>query len=420
MKSFQALTAGLLSLAFASVAVATPTYIHLASGQAFRGAVTAAIINTLDGAQAAYSGANLANAASTVISGTIHSGPSAGQAVVYEIIWSGSNAGIQSASKISPVVNKTFPTDANTLSSVSVNGTPGTYTFSGGTQFSVSAGNVTTQVDVTPSINGQGSTIFTGTGYTTLSDVVVGVTPLVFVRGNATTNDGTTTATNSAFASITNITSLQAVNLLNGGLPLSQFTGNVSDQSIAVYAIGRDEDAGQRVTTFDEVGFGAQSTPVQYTPTIGTGTLSGVITALNPAPAATVDGTLYPVGHGGYSSATTQAADLSRALTPGLGSFLISYFSTDNAASVTGAPGNYLSYNGVPFSVAAVQQGQYTFWSYSHVLYRPTLGGVALAAVTNLAKQLHDSDAAQGGILLSTLAVGRQVEGGPVTFGNPY
>jgi hypothetical protein len=37
-----------------------------------------------------------------------------------------------------------------------------------------------------------------------------------------------------------------------------------------------------------------------------------------------------------------------------------------DAHSAIGGGGKALSYNGVPFSIAAVESGQYTFWTYEH------------------------------------------------------
>lgn len=267
---------------------------------------------------------------------------------------------------------------------------------------------------------------------------MIGVTPLIWVRGTAKQTDGVTTTTNSSFDSVTNITTLQAKQLLSGGINLSQLTGNSADQGIGVYAFGRDEDAGQRVTTFAEAGFynnPTQYLPVSYNPlnthTISgitlsvsstipsSGSRSGVITGYLPSPKAIVDGILWDYGHGGYSSANTQVTDVSRTVLSSLNSFFIGYSSIDNA-SVIANGAVALSWNGVPYSVANVQQGKYTFWSYSHLLWRNGLSAVAQNALALLATQIRDVDAAQGGVLVGSLAVERSAEGEPVTFGNSY
>ena len=418
MKSIKATAAALLACACASLASATTT-IHIVGSTAFRAAVHAGIINSLNSPVAAYSGSSLKGASTAVFSGTLKSGPSAGQAVVFELFWSGSSGGIQTVSQQSPVITKAFPTAANTMSAVSLSGSPSSYTYTGGTLLPGTPVTETVAADVAMGDSFQGSSIFTGTGYTVLTDNVVGVVVFEWVRGNSITNDGTTTAS-SPFSNVTNMSELNAINLLNGGLPLSQFTANSTDQSFAVEVLGRDEDSGTRLVSFAEPGFGPQSTPTQYQPTIGTGTLSGVITALNPWPANTVNGFSYPIGHSGYSSGGTLAGDLSKKVIPSLNTFLIGYLGRPDAATAVAGGGVALSYNGVTDTDTAVQQGQYTFWSYEHLLYKPTFSGVAKDAADALAKQIHDTDSAVAGEVLSTMAVGRQVEGGPVTFGSPY
>ena len=51
-------------------------------------------------------------------------------------------------------------------------------------------------------------------------------------------------------------------------------------------------------------------------------------------------------------------------------------------------------------------------------MYRP--GYVDSAIADQLAARIKSTDASISGILLSTMNVGRAVEGGPVTPGNPY
>ncbi len=424
MKTFKMLTAGLLALASASLASATTT-IHIVGSTAFRASAHAAIINSLNSPTCAYTGSSLKGASTAVFAGTLKSGPSAGQSVVIEVDWTGSTGGIQTVAQQSPVITKSFPTTGNTMSSVSLSGTVGSYSYNGGTLISGTPVTETVNPEVTMSDSFQGSSIFNGTVFlsalgvnatqSTLVDNVVGVVPFEWVRGNASTFDGTTTAS-SNFANVTNITTLQAHNLLNGGLPLSQFTNNAADQNTGVFVFGRDEDSGTRLVSFAEPGFGIQSTPLQYAPTFGTGTLAAVITALNPFPANTVNSITYSAGHSGYASGGTMAGDLAKPTLPSLASFVIGYLGISDAATAIAAGGVALSYNGVPFSNSAVQQGQYTFWAYEHLMYRTTFSGVAKDAADAIAKQIHDTDAAQVGVVLSTMAVGRQFEGGDVTF----
>ena len=93
---------------------------------------------------------------------------------------------------------------------------------------------------------------------------------------------------------------------------------------------------------------------------------------------------------------------------------LIGYFGTSDAASVNGGNNN-LTYNGVAYSATAVQEGQYTFWSYEHLMYRPSLAGTQKTVADQLAQQILTADATVAGILIPTMHVSRSVEGGVVT-----
>jgi hypothetical protein len=183
--------------------------------------------------------------------------------------------------------------------------------------------------------------------------------------------------------------------------------------------LGRDEDSGTRLDAFAETGFGIFTPPFQYQPTItGTPGASGMVASIAPWPVNTVNGITYPVGHSGYSSGGTLASVMG---TPGslagAGGWFISYLSTGDAATAVGLGAATMTYNGVAYSLPAVQEGQYTFWSYEHLMYPTSLAGNSKTVADQLAKQIHDTDAT---ILLSGMQVGRTVEGGDVTFGNPY
>jgi hypothetical protein len=97
---------------------------------------------------------------------------------------------------------------------------------------------------------------------------------------------------------------------------------------------------------------------------------------------------------------------------------------TSGGTGYTSAPtiairaGAALKWNGFDYSPTAVREGQYTFWSYEHLNYRTGYANSAIA--DQLALQIHNVDAATAGILLSTMNVGRPVEGGDVTPGNPF
>jgi len=262
--------------------------------------------------------------------------------------------------------------------------------------------------EITMSDSFQGSTAFTSPA---LTDHVVGVVPFQWVR-----NVGCP-------STFSNVSTLLAQILLGTGqVPFSQATGTNADESTLLTVIGRDEDSGTRLCAFAESGFGIFGAPFQYQPTIsGSPGTGGVVTAVAPWPANTVNGTLYPVGHSGYNSGGLVASALG---TPGsfanAGTWLVSYPGISDAATAVGLGAATLNYNGFAYSATAVREGQYTFWSYEHLMYLSSLSGNALTVAQQLATRIHDVDATASGIILSTMQVGRTVEGGAVTFGSPY
>lgn len=123
---------------------------------------------------------------------------------------------------------------------------------------------------------------------------------------------------------------------------------------------------------------------------------------------------------GGGGSGATATATVSNGVITG---FTItsggSGYTSKPAVSITG--GALMSWNGVPYSTTAVQEGQYTYWSYAHFMYRTAYTGIGKTVANQLAKQIHDVDIVVGGnSLLSNMQVGRDGDGTPVTPGNPY
>ena len=373
--------AGLAALAIAGSASAQTITIRITGSTAYRGQTHNAIGHILNaGYVFGYSGSSIGKAGQAEFQGTTIVG---NIPVDIKTSWSGSVGGVQTLANNLTV--STWLNAGGSLTAGGASGLTGPY-------------DAATAADIAMSDSFQGSTAFTSP---TLTKTVVGVVPFQWVRNNG------------APAALNNVTTLLAQFLLGTGqIPLSQFTGLNADEGVLVTAVGRDEDSGTRLVAFAESGFGIFNPPFQYQPTPA----SGTITALNPWPINTVNGTQYPVGHSGYSSGGTLAGAMAQAITPGLG-WLVTYLSTGDAATAVAGGAATLTYNGVPYSLAAVQEGLYTFWSYEQLLYRSSLAGNGKTVADQLATQLHNVDAA---VLLSGMQVGRTVEGGAVTFGNPY
>jgi hypothetical protein len=208
---------------------------------------------------------------------------------------------------------------------------------------------------------------------------------------------------------ITNITSAQAQSLfkvgetLKKGLTADQFTGNSADAAYKVFPIGRNIDSGTRLSFAVDAGLPANTTLVQFLPTdsTGTGATTTVTNGNSAQPVGEITSTsqtaaklfVWPVetinsvssgstGNGGYSSGGSLSTAIGRdwtgitvgsGVTSGAsGLVLLGYAGVADAANALAAKGGvgaWISFNGVPYSDAAIELGQYSFWGYEHLYY---------------------------------------------------
>ena len=201
-----------------------------------------------------------------------------------------------------------------------------------------------------------------------------------------------------------------------GGLQLSVFTGNNADSSFWVYPTGRNPDSGTRLVTFAETGIGATKAVTQYQPT-GGASAGSTVTAIALWPVDSVNGISVVKANSGFSSGGSLAKVLgsytnTMTAPKGTGGILIASLSTGDAATALTSPGvgKELTYNGVAYSLGAVQEGSYTFWGYEHMYY-PT-GYTNSTIVDTIAAQLYSTDAA---VLPASMNVSRSSDGGNVT-----
>jgi len=391
MKALKTLTAGAVALVFA-VAASAQTVIRITGSTAFRKSTEQAIKDILNpGYTVGYQGTDITKPSQSIHTGTTKVG---NNSVIIKTSWTGSSGGLQALAQQSPVI---------LISNWLQNGLTGSGLNTG-------PYDAPTAADVSMSDSYQASSLFYGTGFTTLRDTPVGVVTFVWVKGSS--NDP---AIQTSLAGVTNMTPFLARLILSSGAPLSMLTGASTDSGVYIYPLGRDEDSGTRLVTYDEAGFGNFGSPIQYQPTI----VSSVITAFAPWPVNTVNGLSYPLGHSGYNSggllSTALNAPAASGLVDGFGDKIafVGYLSTADAASVNSGNNN-LAWNGVTYSDAAVREGKYTFWSYEHVMYRPTLGGITKTVADQLATQILTVDGAANGPLISTMNVSRAVEGGVI------
>ena len=395
MKLLPTILAGAIALGFVTTASAD-TVLRLTGSTAFRAQTHKAIINILNGGtvQAAFerisSGAPSATATTlsgsdrAVFIGTISGHPELGTVTV-KTSWSGSTGGIQTVSN--SIAIGFMPDVPSATAVATVSGGSAT----GGTQ--VLDANISEIPLAGMADTFQGSTPFTTNP---LTYQTVGVIGFKWV------------ASKGAPTGLNNITPQLAQALWgNGTLPLALFTGSSADEGTLVYATGRDPDSGTRATAFAESGIGVFSVVTQYKPTIS----SGAVTAWAPYPQQTVNGITFPIGQGGEASGSSLINNVSATASAGVG-FGIGYMSTNDAATAIANGAKELTYNGVPYSLTAVQSGQYTFWCYEHVTYRNTLSGDPKTVADLMANQILTTDSP---VLLSTMKCTRPTDGGQVT-----
>jgi hypothetical protein len=271
------------------------------------------------------------------------------------------------------------------------------------------------------------TTLYEGVNYVRLEDQLIGVTGLKWLGSKNYPGD--------------NVTPQQAEALyLSGAQPLAVFTGLPGDENKTVYAIGRNTDAGQRFAALAEPKIGGSNTTAvnavvkQWRPTIsgaaaGVGgfVTGGTVTSHVLWPVETFSGvsSQFP-GNSGFPTGATLAPALTAVLSPAVytaenanatAGYYIGYLTPGDADSIAIPNGAVeLKYNGVPYSVENVREGRYSFWVYSHLLYRSTLSGTPRTFADALANQIKTVDAvAGGGILIDTVKVQRFSEGGNIT-----
>jgi hypothetical protein len=343
------------------------TVIDITGSTAGRAAVHNAIIAVLSGETYAHDNASTPTSATRAI----YNGTFGGNAYTIRTFWAGSVNGVRDVAQ---------GIQQSQFLATSIVGTAAG-------QPSVSSPLAPTSAQTVPEIGFsdvfQNSTEFTSPALTIEDEV--GIIPFKWYK-----NDG-------ASASLTNINSLNAQSLYGslGELAMSQFTGVPADNTKVVYATGRNADSGSRLTVMADIGYGLYTPVNQFTFTV----TSGAITANAFA------------GNSGYGSGSNVAGVL--AATWNTDSAVVGYLGSSDWATADTGGATALSYNGVPYSVQAVQEGQYTLWGYLH-MNRMALTGNALAFYNALRNEIT---ANPGALLIKddvSMKVRREGDGAPI------
>jgi hypothetical protein len=488
MKTFKLITAGILASAVVATASAT-TEIRITGSTAFRKGTVDAIERILKpGFVWGSTGGSGFGANQQIFVGIVKAtDPSdPNDDVIIKCSWSGSAGGIQSLAQniaagqafIAEPTGVTFGTPCTATVGTTVltqgvadNGTDGANIGSANINESSTADAALSDAFIESTPYGTAGVIPPGftTANLALTSTPVGIVPFVWVAAQYTLNGGATVA--SPYPGVTNMSLVNAQELLGGGVQLSQLTGstNAADANTTVVEVGRDHDSGTRITQEYDIQYnqdviftadtGYSEVITQFIPngaTVGATQFAaqspgtGTVTSVTPWPAETVLGENRGSGQEGFFSGSNCAAVLNRPWAinnTGASVYDITNLGMSDAASVN--PGatytytevnthivdnikpsqNALTFNGSFPGTAAhpfgppfqnVEQGAYSFWGVEHFVVPSGLTGTKLSLTTSIATQLTtQADFGGVGDLLSNMAVGITGDGQAIIPGLP-
>ena len=417
MKTHKLIFAAILAaLGFAHIASAQ-TEIYLSGAPATRAIWNQAIYNTLVAKSTGsptitkyWSGSSYNSANQIILTG----GNINGSPVTIYGSWTGSTGGNQSVAINPPASNTTLEVGFLLLSAANPGGSNTNLT-----NVKYPQVNLSDTLQSTLPFNGTTSTTTPTTSYVALTEATTAspaITGFEFV------------ANKGAPASLSNLTTNLAQQLFTSpGIPLALFSGNSADHGTKVYPVGRDIASGARYILLAETGIGTanSSTLIQYEPAVTTGTITDIVD--NPAPGGTINLISFDVGNGGYPSFSAVETVLAASSSNASVGYAVSYVTDSDAVTAVNTGGaKALSWNGVPYSVAAIQEGQYTYWSFLHVYYNNVAPGHYIATNFPLSKTFADYlstdlstdtnyTVGTAAILSSSLHVSRPLDGGAVT-----
>jgi hypothetical protein len=445
MKTLRASIAltGLLVGGFTGLATAANTieYVHISGAPAYRQdsiAVLSAVVASFPGAGETGAYNKVLNPSTGAVDPTNASAEqwyipnfSSNTDLVISLSLTGSAAGVESVSSGSTSLEQNFIPDAD--STASLIGSPNNtgslplneqhvpdFTLSDTFQ-------ATTPYNGTVTVLQKPSTTVVHNTYTfgALNSTQVAIEPYVWVGTPGLATRG-----------VTNITTAQAQNLYQyGKLPLSFFTGKSADSTSYVYALTRDPGSGSRLIAAAETGVGVTTLLKTYEPTVTGATadnlgnfVKGTISGSIPLyPAGVIKSTqIYDptAGDTGYPSfGTADQTGLLAAITstptvnsssPSTAQFFIAYFNPTDGAEAVAAGSEQLTYNGVTYSQANLQNGLYTFWSYEQIQAPSTLSSQASTILNDLVNAWPNATLSTG-VQLTGVNVSRSVDGGTIT-----
>jgi hypothetical protein len=438
-------TAALLGMALGiagNASATTYTLLHISGATTYRAPVHQAICDSLDSGftfafDAGSGGTNPYKQNAAIYVGQLNQGnPATDPYVIIKTYFTGSASGVLDLAQRNNtcVYMAGTSTGASLVTTSAASYNSSTQTWGGGTNLSGSTPSYATEVTapdcvlsdafaasaaqsiVTATTGGSAAYNAIHGALSRLTNTTIGLVAFEWVLGR----------TSATQPSITNLSQNQSLALIQGGaLPIMFLTGNTSDQQNYLVLLGRNEDSGSRINAFAvaQSGFGNNCQQMQLAFSsnstteadgVQTGGSGATVTGFVPWPANwplnTETGVYWNTsGHSGYigggdlknaltatNPATASTLDTNGFLDEDTGScFFIGYLGTADA--VVGGNAFALSYQGVPYSVGAVQNGQYALWGYEHFYYLSSgtgsISGTTLTVAQAIATKISTTDA---------------------------
>jgi hypothetical protein len=400
MKIKSKIIMSLLALGLVSSASAVTTnVVYLTGSTAFRGNVYNALVDNSGDAGAVFDAGSV-NAMALIgntnaskcnymlIYGTISNTPT-----IFDCAWSGSEAGIASASGIT-----IYNTD-RTNNPIPLAGSPetwlkadGTVTTAGAVAGSPTAGQLEASshpADLAQADTSQAVSLTPNVPNTSTDLHDFGVEGIVTFTWAKNYNTSPSTEWND----LVNISIEQAFVELSDPQTAAFFTGNAADTNETVYLVGRNKGSGTRANTLSDTGYGTTTAVQQFS--VGGGVQPG-----DPTPAGTL--LLQSEANNGYESGGGVAGALgingscgqTDPFTGQAGWIAIGYLGCSDALTAPLSTADWLTEDGVFESDGAIEQGQYSFWGHEHLYGSHGISGYQFID----GQKLHDAVAGQLGL----------------------
>jgi hypothetical protein len=204
-------------------------------------------------------------------------------------------------------------------------------------------------------------------GTNTTPNGKVGVIPFVWAK-NKNSNPS------NSWTHLTNISDVNTRTTLAGPTIAALLTGDPSDTNQFVYVVGRNNRSGTRVDTLSANRYGI-TVPVDQFNIGGFPKSDGATLTLaenaDPNDGYNSGGDVEKALH---IDGSCQQSDPINGLN---GWFAIGYLGIGDAKTLLGNGGVWLSFNGIPFTNGAIEEGQYSFWNYEYLYGRVGISGFA-------------------------------------------